>query len=118
MIVNINMPFRYSIFLKEKEVPFLFRIAALEIISKDILKIEFWELFERKDFDQLDEVLIYGAYLAACQSLYIKPKYNRDHARYWAEYMSKTSKEKFTRCLIELLGEMSPDKEVKELKKK
>ena len=48
------MPFRYSIFLKEKEVPFLFRIAALEIISKDILKIEFWELFERKDFDQLD----------------------------------------------------------------
>jgi len=120
-IVRLRMPFKKGWLFREKEVPFLFKIMTLEMTC-DHLGVEFGQLFSTsKDATDVYRSIIWNGYLAACMTLYRKPKYAQTHAFIWSEYMSSKTKEKFMDEIKKLMGYLEGQKVEKiedELKKK
>ena len=123
-MIVLKVPFRKRWRYKERELFFCFNIGALEYATKDVLKIDLWQIteyLENKDnfnskYD-LNVGILYGGYLMACLKLGQIPKYKIGHAAGWAEYMSKSESEKFATELGRLFGEMGEAGEKKKKKK-
>jgi hypothetical protein len=112
----LSLPFKHLFFYKEKPVEIIFRIGTLEDLCEE-LKIEFWQItdyLKNSEFD-FSYMLLYYGYLTACQRSHRKPKYSRDHAVIWYNYMSMEEKKKFLQMLTELFGKVSGSYKKKEL---
>jgi hypothetical protein len=118
-ITMLRVPFKRGIIFREKNVPFLFKIMTLEMIS-DSLGQEFGEIFSKKNADtDVYEAIIWNGYLAACKETYKKPKYNEIQAHYWANYMSAETRQILVEEVKKLMGFLVGDKAgSEELKKK
>jgi hypothetical protein len=113
-MIKIRVPFKFGRFLFEKDVDFLFRIATLESASLDILKCELWEI-ESQNSESIHVAILYSAYCLACEKKRRRKYFQIDHAKYWVEHMSKSSREVFIKSVQELIGKMN---KVSEKKKK
>jgi len=111
MIVKLKMPFKYGPFLRDKEVPFLFKIMTLEMICEQ-LNVEFGEMFDNKKVKIYDLSLsiIWNGYLAACKEQYKKPKYKFEHAIIWHENMSQKTRDNYLKQVVDLLGRLKANK--------
>jgi len=99
-----NFSFGFSV----KEVEITLKIATLEALCKD-LNIEFWQIGEqvkKNDFDFRLELLWQG-YITACKDRYEKPKYGKEKAVIWNEYLSKEALKEFTKKTNNLYGDIS-----------
>ena len=105
-MITLKVAFKKGILFRHKELFFDFKIGALEYATKELLKIEFWEITEYKGPEDLNVVLLYAAYYYACMSNFKKPKYKYLHAFTWYEHLSKTDRDKMALALIELFGDM------------
>jgi len=110
-IIKLRMPFKYGPFLREKEVPFLFKIMTLEMICEQ-LGVEFGEMFDTKKIQMNDLMIsiIWNGYLSACKELYKKPKYNYQHVIIWHENMNQKIRDQYMAQVIELFGSLKGTK--------
>jgi len=120
MIVRLKMPFRFAGLIREKEVPFLFKIMTLEMVCEQ-LGIDIDELDEKSKVSNYDLSLsiVWNGYLAACKEIYKKPRYKFSHAVIWHEYMSQETRDLYIREIQELTGKVTEKKgKSKAVKKK
>ena len=102
--MKIKVPFRKGIFLREREIEFIFKIATLEDACEQ-LKIDFHEMSDVDGYD-FGLAVLYNAYLQGCKTRFKKPKYGFHHAVAWNEMMSKESRDKVAECMRELMGSL------------
>jgi len=119
MIVRLKMPFRFAGLIREKEVPFLFKIMTLEMVCEQ-LGIDIGELDEKSKVSNYDLSLsiVWNGYLAACKEIYKKPRYKFSHAVVWHEYMSQEARDQYIKEIQELTGKMTEKAGKTKVKKK
>jgi len=113
------MPFRFGGLIREKEVPFLFKIMTLEMVCEH-LGVDIGDLDGKKvsNYD-LSLSIVWNGYLAACKEMYKKPKYKFTHAVVWHEYMSQEARDQYIKEIQELTGKVTDQtKKSKVVKKK
>jgi len=99
---------RFGFGYVERDVPVTLNIGTLEAVCK-ALKIEFWQIGETLKKDNFDFVteLLYQGYVSACKDRYRRPKYGREKAVIWKEYMSQSAQREFTDMMTALFGEIT-----------
>lgn len=113
----MRVPFKRGFIFREKEVMFLFKMAALEYATEEVLRCDLWELKDKTPYD-INVAILYGAYIQGCRERYRRPKYKLTDAAFWMEHMSKSSRDEFMRSCQDLLGKMRGTKPNDEEKKK
>jgi hypothetical protein len=111
--MKLKVPFPIAkAFIVEKWVDFTFKIATLEIATKEILNCDLWNVSEKSPAE-VNVAILYAGYITARKDLYDKPfklirskKYTEADAAFWLEHMSEKTKIEFLKAVDELLGEM------------
>jgi len=92
----------------EKEIPVTLSLGVLEAVAKSF-KVEFYQLIDVMTNNNQDFVveLLFQGYIMACKDRYKRPKYTRNYAIVWSEYMSKSSTNELLQMMEKLFGEIT-----------
>jgi len=109
MILKLPFPILKK-YTYEKPIEVTFKIATLEIATKEILKCDLDEVSKFPP-EQVDVAVLYAAYITACKDKYCRPIYNEIDAAFWNQKMSKESGKLFHEGVQELIGSLRKLKE-------